>query len=111
MHVGIKKSIIYVSVAVLIFLAGYYAGSREGVLGDGESAERVTDDLHHAQDSIDGATDSIDRAGNANQDAQDTAHDIEHGNQQLQNSAGTSSEAIDRFGAILEEIRNQPAKD
>lgn len=102
----VKKSIICVSVAVLIFSAGYYCGSREDIHSDGDPAERVTDDIHDTQDTVDGAASSIDRAEESNQDAQDTAENIEQGNQQLQNSAVTSAGAIDRFGTILAEIRS-----
>lgn len=80
---GIKRLILGFSAAIALFLFAHWVDSLwsgADVHSDGEPAERITDDIHDAQESVDGATVSIDRAGEANQEAQDTAGDIEQGN-------------------------------
>lgn len=106
------KKVLYVFLACILLLGtGYYLGGRTNVSDHGNGADRVRNDIQGAQNAAAGATESLNRADNANQDAQDTTDEIERGNKKLQGSAGTSAEAIDRFGAIMEEIRNQPAKN
>lgn len=88
---ALKKGILYICVAVLIFGTGYWLGGRADVSGDSGAADTAGEHISAAQDSTD-------RAGEANRDAQDTADRLGESNQ-------TIADLIAEGKSILADIR------
>ena len=94
---ALKKGILYICTAVLIFGAGYWMGERADIHGDGDAADTTGEHLSAAQDA---AT----AAGAANRVAQDTADRLGESNQ-------TIADLIAEGESILAGIRGRGEED
>ena len=94
---ALKKGILYICAAVLIFGTGYWLGGRADVHGDGDAADTAGEHLSAAQDA---AT----AAGAANRVAQNTADRLGESNQ-------TIADLIAEGESILAGIRGGGEED
>ena len=108
---ALKKGILYICAAVLIFSTGYWLGGRADVHSDGARIDGALDDLRAAGQQAESAESALGSAGGAVDDASGTAGDIERGNQQLTEISGNIEELIAEGESILAGIRGRGEED
>ena len=104
---ALKKGILYICTAVLIFGTGYWLGGRADVHSDGARIDGALDDLRAAGQQAETAGSALDSAGGAIDDAAGTAGDVEKTNQQLADGNAEAADLIGRGKSILADIRGR----
>lgn len=104
---ALKKGIIYICIASLIFCAWYYLGGRADVHSDGARIDGALDDLRAAGQQATEAAGNIGSAEESVDEASRTTDEIERGNQQLEEIGGDLADIIDQGKRIIAEIRSR----
>lgn len=102
----IKKSIIYICIAALLFGAGYFFGCGS-VHDDRAGNDPAGGYIQSAQDEAEAAGNALDRADSANRDATATAGDIAEGNRDIEAVNRSIAELIEHGERILADIRSR----
>lgn len=106
-----KKGILYICVALLIYCAGYYLGSRAGIHDDGESIEPTIQYIQSAGREAETAGSAINEAETAVDNTGKSAEEIKRGNQQLTEISGDIADLISNGKQIIADISRSREKD
>ena len=107
---ALKRSIMYVCIAALLFGAGYWMGG-QSVHGDWAGAGGTGEYIQTARDEAETAAGALESAGGAVDDAAGTAGNIEKTNQQLADGNGEIADLIGWGEQILAGIRSRGEED